>query len=76
MSAERDFQLTLDRAAGLLLDAACAARAAARGPIPRSHRLKTQSAIASIVMAQDELYLVRRTPFQTATTVDDQLALL
>jgi hypothetical protein len=63
MSAQTDFQLTLDRAANSVLDASCAARAAGAGPLPHPHRRLLNVAITALEKAQDALFKARNDPW-------------
>jgi hypothetical protein len=63
MPADRDFHLTIDRAAGLTLDATCACRAAAQRPLPAPHRRLLNSAIRSLERAQLDLVKARNDPW-------------
>jgi hypothetical protein len=66
MSAQNDFALTIDRAAGLALDATCAARSAGAGPLPAPHRRILSSAILALEKAQMALYEARNDPWDQA----------
>jgi hypothetical protein len=64
MSAQTDFYLTLDRAAGLTLDATCAARAAGHKPLPRALHHRLSRVVRSLEKAQQDLYSLRNDPWQ------------
>lgn len=64
MGAQTDFHLTINRAAGLTLDATCAARAAGAGPIPAPHRRLLNVAIVALEKAQQALFTVANDPWQ------------
>ena len=65
MSAQTDFYQTLDRAAGLTLDAASAARTAGYGRLPRHLRRGLTRATRQLERAQDELFILARQPWDT-----------
>jgi hypothetical protein len=75
MSAKQDFHLTIDRAAGLTLDATCAARAASSGPLPSPHRRLLKRAIARLEGAQQDLFTARNDPWSEQTPPKIQLEL-
>jgi hypothetical protein len=56
MDARTDFQLTIKRAAGLAVDAGCAARAAGQGPLPPHIRRLVRSATRSLERANADLF--------------------
>jgi hypothetical protein len=56
MSAQTDFQLTIKRAAGLAVDAGCAARSAGQGPLPPHVRRLVRSATRNLERANADLY--------------------
>ena len=74
--AQTDFHLTIDRAAGLLLDATCACRAAVAGPLPMGHRAVMRRAIGKLESAQTDLWKARNDPWASTTLKERQLALL
>lgn len=77
MDAQTDFHLTIDRAAGLLLDATCSARAAGQGPLPTPHRHLLRRAVRSLERAQQDLFTARNDPWtQTRSTKPRRLELL
>lgn len=61
--AQTDFHFTIERAAGLCLDATCSARAAGYGRLPAPHRRLIQRAVRSLEAAQDALYEARNNPW-------------
>lgn len=63
MSAQTDFHITIERAAGLVLDAQCAARTAAHGPLPHPHQRLVNRAIVELDRAQDNLFKARNDPW-------------
>ena len=63
MSAQTDFHLTIERAAGLTLEATCSARTAAHGPLPHPHRRLLHAAIRKLESAQDDLFKARNDPW-------------
>lgn len=63
MGAQTDFHLTINRAAGLTLDATCAARAAGAGPIPAPHRRLLNVAIVALEKAQQALFTASNDPW-------------
>jgi len=63
MDARTDFHLTIDRAAGLCLDARCAARSAVVGPLPHQHRHLLRRAIVELDRAQLALFKLRNDPW-------------
>jgi hypothetical protein len=65
MSAQNDFALAVDRAAGLTLDATCAARAAGAGPLPQPHRRLLSTAVRSLEKAQQALFVARNDPWSS-----------
>jgi hypothetical protein len=67
MAAQNDFNLTLDHAAGLTMDATCSLRAVAGRSLPLPHRRLLSSAIRSLERAQDTLHLLRSDPWQSQT---------
>jgi hypothetical protein len=76
-SAQTDFHLTIDRAAGLVLDATCSARAAGQGPLPAPHRHLLRRAVRSLESAQQDLFTARNDPWsRTPSTRPCQLELL
>lgn len=75
MQARTDFHLTIDRAAGLTLDATCAARAAGSGPLPAPHRRLLNRAIARLEGAQQDLYTARNDPWSDPPPGRPQLEL-
>jgi hypothetical protein len=66
MSAQNDFYLTLDRAAGLTLDATCAARSAGTRSLPTPHRHRLDRVIRRLESAQQDLFMLRNDPWSTA----------
>jgi hypothetical protein len=64
MSAQNDFHAEIERAAGLTLDATCAARAAGLGPLPPTHRRLIGVAIVALEKAQQALFVARNDPWQ------------
>lgn len=76
MSAQTDFHLTLDRAAGLTLDATCAVRAAGAGPLPQPHRQLVNRAIRQLESAQQALYVARNDPWSAPKPQHRQLEML
>ena len=60
LPAERDFAFTVERATGLIVDAACSARGALRvadhGRLPLPHRKLLSTAIAALEKAQRALF--------------------
>lgn len=66
MSAQTDFFLTLDRAAGLTLDATCAVRAAAARPLPNPLEHRVRRLIGKLEGAQQEMFSLRQDPWPTA----------
>lgn len=77
MSAQTDFYLTLDRCAGLTMDAACAARSAGHKPLPLPHRIRLNSITRKLESAQDELFRLRSDPWASASSArQPQLELL
>lgn len=78
MGAQNDFALTVDQSAGLLLDATCAARAAAARPLPRPHHHLVTRAIRAMERAQQDLFTARNDPWTQPETEPKprQLALL
>jgi len=75
--AERDFVLTTERAAGLVLDAGIAARAAARRPISAPRRRQMRAAIASLERAQEHLWAALSSPASSRAPAEHlQLELL
>lgn len=77
MSAQTDFHITIERAAGLVLDAQCAARTAAHGPLPRPHQRLVNRAIVDLDRAQDNLFKARNDPWhQPKPRRNQQLELL
>lgn len=75
-AAERDFRSTVDRAGGLAVDATCAARAAARGPIPGRHRRHMRRAIAALERAQEHLFAAGQEPWLLPPRPHVQLELI
>jgi hypothetical protein len=75
MDAQTDFHLTIDRAAGLTLDATCAARAAGHGPLPPPHRRRLNVAIVALEKAQDTLFVIRNDPWSAPQPQSRQLEL-
>lgn len=75
MSAQNDFNLTVDSAAGLVLEATCRARAAGHGSLPHPHRRLLNSAISSLERAQQALFQARNDPWQSQTPKPKQLSL-
>lgn len=63
MPAQTDFNIALDHAAGLTMDATCTLRAAGTGRLPHPHRRLLSSAIGSLERAQDDLYKLRNDPW-------------
>lgn len=63
MSAKTDFIYDVERAAGLTLDATCAARCAAHLPLPQPHRRLLAAAVRKLESAQDDLFTVRNSPW-------------
>lgn len=63
MSAQTDFHLQIERAAGLALDATCACRAARTLPLPAPHRRLLADAIRGLEAAQQSLFIARRDPW-------------
>jgi hypothetical protein len=76
MPAKLDFHLTIERAAGLTLDATCAARAAGQGPLPAQHRRLLRSALRKLEGAQQDLYEARNNPWSSQPPPTLQLELL
>ncbi len=76
MSAQTDFFVTLDRAAGLVLDATCSARAAGYGPLPHPHRRLLNRAVRSLENAQDALFQAKENPWAQPKPTHRQLELL
>jgi len=75
--AKRDFAFEVDRAAGLTVDAACAARVAASGPLPPPHRRWIQRAIDKLEGAELDLFKARNDPWSEPPTAHHrQLTLL
>jgi hypothetical protein len=75
MDAQTDFHLTIDRAAGLTLDATCAARAAGHGRLPAPHRRRLAVAIVALEKAQDTLFVLRNDPWSPPQNKSRQLEL-
>jgi hypothetical protein len=75
-TAQTDFDFSLDRAAGLTLDATCAARAAGHGPLPAPHRRLLRSATRHLEAAQQDLWKARTDPWHQPTPPSGQLELL
>jgi hypothetical protein len=65
ISPEQDFRFSLDRAAGLTVDAACACRAAGVLPLPAPHRRLLNRASRALTEAQDALFQARNDPWST-----------
>lgn len=65
MSAQNDFNSSIDHAAGLVLEATCSARAAGVGSLPQPHRRLLTSAVRSLERAQQALFQARNDPWQS-----------
>ena len=76
MPAQTDFHITIDRAAGLTLDATCSARVAATLPLPHPHRRLINSAVRKLEGAQDDLFKARHDPWSQPKPKHLQLELL
>lgn len=76
MQRERDFHFSLDRAAGLVLDATCSARAAIALPTPAPHRTLVTRAIADLERAQQRLFTARNDPWSWQQPQHQQLTLV
>jgi len=63
VDAKTDFAITIDRAAGLCLDATCAVRAAGSGPLPQPHRRLVSVAIVALEKAQQALFQAANDPW-------------
>lgn len=63
--SERTFHADLEDAAGHVLDATCAARAATTSRIPPQHRRWVSLAIADLERAQIKLWKARHDPWST-----------
>lgn len=75
MSAQQDFHLTIDRAAGLCLEATCSARAAGHRGLPQPHRRLVTAAVRKLESAQQDLFQARNDPWSTPTPKQRQLQL-
>ncbi|MHB8492463.1 MAG: hypothetical protein ACYDA6_09675 [Solirubrobacteraceae bacterium] len=64
MPSQIDFNIEIERAAGLTLDATCALRAAALGQLPPPHRRLIGVAIVALEKAQQALFVARNDPWQ------------
>jgi hypothetical protein len=67
MPAQNDFALTVDRAASLLVDATCSARAAIAGPLPRHLDRLIRGAIVDLDRAQQKFFQARNNPWEIPT---------
>jgi hypothetical protein len=63
-SAQTDFHLCVSQAGGLILEATCVARSAARRPLPHPHRRLLTSAIRHLEHAQQDLFQAREDPWR------------
>lgn len=66
MSAQTDFYFSIERAAGLTLDATCAARAAGHGGLPHPHRRLLNRAVRELESAQQDLFTARHDPWSAS----------
>jgi hypothetical protein len=74
-TTQMDFHLTLDRCAGLTLDATCAARTAGDLPLPPSHRRQLTSITRHLEAAQNELFSLKEYPWAPPKPPKRQLEL-
>jgi hypothetical protein len=63
VSSQSDFHYSIERAAGLAVDAACACRTAAVLPLPHPHRRLLTKALRGLETAQDALFTARNDPW-------------
>jgi hypothetical protein len=63
MPAHTDFRYSIDRAAGLTLDATCALRALYRGRMPPPHRRHVHAAIVALEQAQQDMFTAVNDPW-------------
>lgn len=75
-SSRTDFYEAIARAAGLTLDATCAARAAGQLPLPQPHRRLLNSAVRKLEGAQQDLFDARNDPWAQRKPTSRQLELL
>jgi len=64
MSHETDFRYSLERAAGLTLDATCALRTARMGRLPEEHRRRLGAAIYRLESAQSIMFDLKEHPWE------------
>jgi hypothetical protein len=74
MSAQTDFYLTIDRAGLLAQDAACAARSAGYGPLPRHLVGPLRAATRELERATDRLFELGSTPWDAPKPEGKQMS--